>query len=193
MPFDQFTMLQLAGDQLPGAGQEGIIATGFHRNTMINEEGGIDPLEFRFHSMTDRVATTGATWLGLTLGCAQCHTHKYDPLTHTEYFKLMAFLDNAEEYEAPIPTPAQLQLAKELCNYVEKRYQELQSLRFEKILKDYNDNLYKKNMQVKLKQDNVTFECIIDGVASNGDLMVTNGLQSTFTFGEVIWEIPKIK
>ena len=86
-----------------------------------------------------------------------------------------------------------LQLAKELCNYVEKRYQELQSLRFEKILKDYNDNLYKKNMQVKLKKDNVTFECIIDGVASNGDLMVTNGLQSTFTFGEVIWEIPKIK
>jgi BirA family biotin operon repressor/biotin-[acetyl-CoA-carboxylase] ligase len=105
----------------------------------------------------------------------------------------MAFLDNAEEYEAPIPTPAQLQLAKELCNYVEKRYQELQSLRFEKIFKDYNDNLYKKNMQVKLKKDNVTFECIIDGVASNGDLMVTNGLQSTFTFGEVIWEIPKIK
>ena len=119
MPFDQFTMLQLAGDQLPGAGQEGIIATGFHRNTMINEEGGIDPLEFRFHSMTDRVATTGATWLGLTLGCAQCHTHKYDPLTHTEYFKLMAFLDNAEEYEAPIPTPAQLQLAKELRQQIE--------------------------------------------------------------------------
>jgi hypothetical protein len=55
------------------------VATGFHRNTMLNEEGGIDPLEFRFHAMTDRVATTGTVWLGLTLGCAQCHTHKYDP------------------------------------------------------------------------------------------------------------------
>ena len=107
MPYDRFTLLQLAGDQLPGAGQEGIIATGFHRNTMINEEGGIDPLEFRFHAMTDRVATTGTTWLGLTLGCAQCHSHKYDPLTHTGYYSLMAFLDNAEEYEAPVPTTAQ--------------------------------------------------------------------------------------
>lgn len=114
MPFDKFTLMQLAGDQLPGAGQEGIIATGFHRNTMINEEGGIDPLEFRFHAMTDRVGTTGTTWLGLTLACAQCHTHKYDPITQAEYYKLMAFMDNAEEYEAPVPTPEQQKLAREL-------------------------------------------------------------------------------
>lgn len=86
-----------------------------------------------------------------------------------------------------------LQLAKELCNHVEKRYQELQLLEFEKILKVYNANLYKKNMHVKLKKDNISFECMIDGVAANGDLMVTNGLQSAFTFGEVTWEIPKIK
>ncbi|MDA9829754.1 DUF1549 domain-containing protein [Akkermansiaceae bacterium] len=67
-PFDQFTIEQLAGDMLPNATPEQIIATGFHRNTMLNEEGGIDPLEFRFHAMTDRVATTGTTWLGLTTG-----------------------------------------------------------------------------------------------------------------------------
>jgi len=114
MPFDRFTLMQLAGDQLPDGGQDGIVATGFHRNTMINEEGGIDPLEFRFHAMTDRVATTGTTWLGLTLGCAQCHTHKYDPLSHAEYYRLMAFLDNAEEYEAPVPTAEQAKLAREL-------------------------------------------------------------------------------
>ena len=88
MPFDQFTIEQLAGDMLPDAGVSQKIATGFHRNTMLNEEGGIDPLEFRFYAMTDRVATTGTVWLGLTLGCAQCHTHKFDPIPHREYYQL---------------------------------------------------------------------------------------------------------
>jgi hypothetical protein len=104
-PFDQFTIEQLAGDMLPGATPEQIIATGFHRNTMLNEEGGIDPLEFRFHAMTDRVATTGTTWLGLTTGCAQCHTHKYDPITHHDYFGMMAYLDNTLEPDFQLPDP----------------------------------------------------------------------------------------
>ena len=97
MPFDRFTVEQLAGDMLPNATIQQRIATGFHRNTMLNEEGGIDPLEFRFHAMTDRVATTGTTWLGLTLGCCQCHTHKYDPVSHHEYYQVMAFLNNCDE------------------------------------------------------------------------------------------------
>ncbi len=97
MPFDQFTIQQLAGDMLPSPTEDQLVATGFHRNTMLNEEGGIDPLEFRFRAMTDRVATTGTTWLALTTGCAQCHTHKYDPILHTEYYQLMAFLNNADE------------------------------------------------------------------------------------------------
>ncbi len=104
-PFDQFTIEQLAGDMLPNATPEQIVATGFHRNTMLNEEGGIDPLEFRFHAMTDRVATTGTTWLGLTTGCAQCHTHKYDPITHHDYFGLMAYFDNTLEPDYHIPDP----------------------------------------------------------------------------------------
>ncbi len=104
MPFDQFTMEQIAGDMLPNATQSQRIATGFHRNTMLNEEGGIDPLEFRFHAMTDRVATTGTTWLGLTLGCCQCHTHKYDPVTHTEYYQVMALLNNADEPSLELPS-----------------------------------------------------------------------------------------
>ena len=103
MPFDQFTIEQLAGDLLPGATTQQRIATGFHRNTMLNEEGGIDPLEFRFHAMVDRVATTGTTWLGLTVGCAQCHTHKYDPITHREYYQLFAFLNNADELDLDLP------------------------------------------------------------------------------------------
>lgn len=104
MPFDQFTIEQIAGDLLPNATLSQRIATGFHRNTMLNEEGGIDPLEFRFHAIVDRVATTGATWLGLTLQCSQCHTHKYDPITHREYYSLMAFLNNADELDLEIPT-----------------------------------------------------------------------------------------
>jgi len=103
MPFDQFTIRQIAGDLLPAATPDDIIATGFHRNTMLNEEGGIDPLEFRYLAMVDRVGTTGATWLGLTTACAQCHTHKFDPIRHADYFALMALLNNADEPEWLIP------------------------------------------------------------------------------------------
>ena len=99
MPFDQFTIEQLAGDMLPNPTRDQLIATGFHRNTMLNEEGGVDPLEFRYYAMVDRVATTGKTWLGLTTECAQCHTHKYDPITHENYFGFMAYLDNADEVD----------------------------------------------------------------------------------------------
>ena len=107
VPFDRFTVEQLAGDLLSNPTQEQLIATGFHRNTMLNEEGGIDPREFRFHAMTDRVAVTGTVWLGLTVGCAQCHTHKFDPISHTEYFRLFAFLNNADEPDLDVFTPEQ--------------------------------------------------------------------------------------
>ncbi len=105
MPFDQFSIKQLAGDMLPNAAPDDLIATGFHRNTMLNEEGGIDPLEFRFHAMTDRVATTSTVWLGLTLSCAQCHTHKYDPILHTDYYRVLGLLNNADEPDYAIPSP----------------------------------------------------------------------------------------
>jgi hypothetical protein len=103
MPFDQFTIKQIAGDLLPNAGVEERVATGFHRNTMLNEEGGIDPLEYRYYATVDRVATTGTAWLGLTVGCAQCHTHKFDPITQREYYRMMAFLDNADELTIDVP------------------------------------------------------------------------------------------
>jgi hypothetical protein len=103
MPFDQFTIEQIAGDLLPGSTVSQKIATGFHRNTMINEEGGIDVEEFRFASLVDRVATTGAVWLGLTVQCAQCHTHKYDPITQREYYRFLSVFDNVDEPEIPLP------------------------------------------------------------------------------------------
>ena len=94
MPFDRFTIHQLAGDLLPEATKLQRIASGFQRNTMINEEGGSKPEQFRVEAAIDRVNTTGAVWLGLTVGCAQCHTHKYDPILHKEYFQLFAFYDS---------------------------------------------------------------------------------------------------
>jgi len=106
MPFDRFTVEQIAGDLLPNPTTEQKIATGFHRNTMINEEGGIDVEEFRFASLVDRVATTGAVWLGLTVQCAQCHTHKFDPITQREYYRFLSFFDNVDEPEIAIPDPA---------------------------------------------------------------------------------------
>ena len=106
MPFDQFTIKQLAGDMLPEATAADRVATGFHRNTMLNEEGGIDPLEFRFNAMTDRAATTGTVWLGLTVGCAQCHTHKFDPIPHKEYYQFFACLNNCDEPQMNVPAPA---------------------------------------------------------------------------------------
>ena len=105
LPYDQFSIKQLAGDMLPGATPDDLVATGFHRNTMLNEEGGIDPLEYRFYAMVDRVGVTGTTWLGLTLNCAQCHTHKYDPIDHADFYRLMALLNNADEPTYYIPTP----------------------------------------------------------------------------------------
>ena len=96
-PFDEFTIEQLAGDRLPNPDKAQIVASGFHRNTLINQEGGTDDEQFRNEEVVDRVNTTGAVWLGLTLGCAQCHTHKFDPVTQQEYFELFAFFNQGKD------------------------------------------------------------------------------------------------
>jgi len=95
--FDQFVIEQLAGDLLPNATLDQKIATGFHRNTQINQEGGIDPEQFRIECVMDRVATTGTAFLGLTIGCAQCHDHKFDPISQREYYQLFAFFNSTVE------------------------------------------------------------------------------------------------
>lgn len=114
MPFDQFTIEQLAGDMLPNTTREQIIATGFHRNTSFNEEGGTNPEQFRVERTVDRTNTTGTTWLGLTVGCAQCHTHKYDPISHKEYYQLYAFFNSMEEPKLSLATSEQEKKMKEL-------------------------------------------------------------------------------
>lgn len=104
LPFDEFTIRQLAGDMLEDPSQDELVATGFHRNTLVNQEGGTDREQFRNEAVVDRVNTTGAVWLGLTVGCAQCHTHKYDPLTHREYYQLFAFFNSGQDVNSVTPS-----------------------------------------------------------------------------------------
>lgn len=104
LPFDQFTIEQLAGDLLPNPTTEQLIATGFHRNTLINTEGGTKADQFRDEQVKDRVDTTGSVWLGLTVGCAKCHTHKYDPLLQREYYSLYAFFNSTQDNNSIAPT-----------------------------------------------------------------------------------------
>lgn len=103
LPYDQFVIQQLAGDLLPGATLAQRTATGFHRNTLTNREGGIDPEEDRVKQAVDRTNTTAAVFMGLTMGCAQCHSHKYDPITQREYYGMYAFFDAALEQDIPAP------------------------------------------------------------------------------------------
>jgi mono/diheme cytochrome c family protein len=102
LPFDKFTVQQLGGDLLPDATVEQRSATGFHRNTLTNREGGADPEEDRTKQTVDRTNTTGTVWLGLTVGCANCHTHKYDPITQREYFGLYGFFNNIDEVDVAL-------------------------------------------------------------------------------------------
>src|SRR6185437_1740429 len=118
LPFDQFTAWQLAGDLLPKASVDQQVATGFHRNTSFNEEGGTDPEQFRVERTVDRTNTTGAVWLGLTVGCAQCHDHKFDPFSTKEYYQLYAYFNSVDEITMPIGNNPEL--AKKLKAFEEK-------------------------------------------------------------------------
>jgi hypothetical protein len=105
MPYDRFVIEQLAGDLLPDATQDQKLATGFHRNTLTNHEGGVDAEQFRVEQVIDRVNTTSKVFLGLTVGCAQCHDHKYDPISQREYYQMFSFFnsDVEKDIEAPLP------------------------------------------------------------------------------------------
>ena len=97
LPYDRFTVEQIAGDLLPGATRDQIIATGFNRNHRANGEGGIIPEEYAVEYVVDRVDTTSTVWMGLTLGCARCHNHKYDPFTQKEFYQMFAYFNQVPE------------------------------------------------------------------------------------------------
>jgi len=107
LPYDQFVIKQLAGDLLPEATQDDIVATGFLRNSMSNEEGGADPEQFRMEALYDRMDAIGKSVLGLTIQCAQCHNHKFDPISQEEYYRVFAYLNNDHEAQRIVYTPPQ--------------------------------------------------------------------------------------
>ena len=126
LPYNQFIIEQLAGDQLPHPTQDQIVATGFLRNSMINEEGGIDPEQFRMEAMFDRMDAVGKSILGITIQCAQCHNHKYDPLKQEEYYRIFAFLNNSHEANAAVYTPEQEMKRAEIYRQIRETEAELQ-------------------------------------------------------------------
>ncbi len=134
MPLDQFTLEQLAGDLLPNATEQQLIATAFHRNTMANDEGGTDDEEFRVAAVKDRVDTTIQVWMGLTMGCAKCHTHKYDPISNDDYYRFYAIFNQTEDADryddAPrleILTPSQKSQREQLQGRVRQLEADLKS------------------------------------------------------------------
>jgi hypothetical protein len=147
MAYDRFTVEQMAGDLLPEATALQKIASGFHRNTRFNEEGGVDPEEFVIRYNVDRTNTLGQVWLGLTLGCAECHNHKYDPISQKEYYQLYAYFTGIKEpmvsanHNQPLPpllkvpsaeqSKALEQLAKELADLEKEIAREVAKIKYE--------------------------------------------------------------
>jgi cytochrome c553 len=126
MPYNQFVIEQIAGDLLPNATQDQKVATGFLRNSMINEEGGIDPEQFRMEAMFDRIDAVGKGILGVTIQCAQCHNHKYDPLTQEEYYRLFAFLNNTHEADIAVYSPTEQARRAEILRRTDEMEAQLQ-------------------------------------------------------------------
>jgi hypothetical protein len=126
MPYDQFVIEQIAGDELPHPTQDQIVATGFLRNSMLNEEGGVDPEQFRMEAMFDRMDAIGKSVLGLTIQCAQCHNHKYDPLTQLDYYRLFACINDDHEACLAVYTPEEQRRRADLYRQISEIESDLQ-------------------------------------------------------------------
>jgi len=167
MPFDQFTIEQLAGDLLPDASLDQRIAAGFHRNTLKNTEAGADRELNRTKEAVDRVNTTGTVWLGLTVGCAECHEHKHDPITQEEFYGLYAFFNNTEETNIAAPRPL------ELARYnADLRDWDAGYDRMSKALKDYESkslNNRLKTWQAAFKPTSTAWTILKPDKAESGD------------------------
>lgn len=167
MPFDQFTIAQLAGDLLPNPSTESKIASGFNRNTRFNEESGSDPEEFVIRYNVDRTNTLGQVWLGMTLGCAECHSHKYDPVSHKEYYQLFAYFTGIKEpfmsgnHNQPLPpilklpSPQQAETVKDL-QQEKAKVQKVIDGHLAKI--DYQDPLEGKSVPMTKARDLIWFD-----------------------------------
>jgi hypothetical protein len=162
LPYDQFLVEQIAGDLLPGHTQDQVVATGFLRNSMINEEGGIDPEQFRMEAMFDRMDAIGKGILGLTIQCAQCHTHKYDPLSQEEYYRMFAFLNNAHEANVAVYTPEEERLRADLFREIKAI-----ELRLQHEHPDWPERM--QAWEQKIQHDQPRWEVVRTEVEANND------------------------
>ena len=163
MPFDQFTIEQVAGDLLPGASDPDRIATGFHRNTLTNREGGIDNNQFRFEATLDRANTVAATWMGLTIGCAQCHDHKYDPISQKDYYQLFAFFENLEEVDIDAPLPGEIgPYVKSRDEYRSKRRALLEEYNVAELQADWEKQMLEASANPGKRTDwDLAWDCLL--------------------------------
>lgn len=163
LPYDQFLREQLAGDLMPNATQDQIVATGFLRNSMLNEEGGADPEQFRMDAMFDRMDAIGKGMLGITIQCAQCHTHKFDPITHEEYYRLFAYLNNDYEAQRVVYSPSELMKVAELQHKMKEIEEGLQHRS-----SDWQQRMTKWEEEVKKKQVKWTVLRQLENAGDNG-------------------------
>jgi hypothetical protein len=163
LPYDRFVIEQIAGDQLPNPTHDQWVATGFLRNAMLNEEGGVDPEQFRMDGLFDRMDCIGKSVLGLTIQCAQCHNHKFDPLTQEEYYRLFTFLNNDHESSLIAYTPAEEQLRADLLRQIRDLEEGLRHT-----LPDWQQRLAEWEASVTNDQPTwVTVEC--GNIGDNGE------------------------
>jgi hypothetical protein len=168
MPYDQFIIEQIAGDLLPGATQDQIVATGFLRNSMINEEGGVDPEQFRMEAMFDRMDAIGKSILGITIQCAQCHNHKYDPFKQEEYYRMFAFLNNSHEGSVAVYTPDEEMKRAEIFRRTAEIEADLQQRN-----PDWQEQIGKWEEQVTHNQPQWTVvPPIVDDISTGGEKML---------------------
>jgi hypothetical protein len=166
LPYDQFTIEQLAGDLLPQATEQQLVATAFHRNTMTNTEGGTDDEEFRVAAVKDRVAITIQAWMGLTMGCAQCHSHKFDPISQQEYYQFYAIFNQTEDSDKPDESPtmplptavqkAQMQKLRDQIATLEKSLAEPDSPELEREFAEFEKQIARPVAWTILKPESAT-------------------------------------
>jgi hypothetical protein len=179
LPYNQFIVDQLAGDLLPNATQEQQVATGFLRNSMINEEGGVDPEQFRMEAMFDRIDAVGKAMLGLSINCAQCHNHKYDPLLQEEYYKIFAFLNNSNEANIAVYTPEEQRKRAEIYRKIRAVEGELQHKSG-----DWVERMAKWEAGVKAQQTEWTpVEPEVDDISNGGQKYLPMGDASLLAQG----------
>ncbi|MBC7926576.1 MAG: DUF1549 domain-containing protein, partial [Bryobacteraceae bacterium] len=198
MPFDRFTTLQLAGDLVKGAGTEGKIASGFNRNHMINFEGGAVPEEYLVEYVADRAETTATAWMGLTMGCARCHSHKYDPISHKDYYSFFAFFNNVDEKGLDgrrgnaepffrLPTEGESRQEQEQTAAIGQREEFLKSPQVVNALRDWQASLAGKPVDVDHKDLLAHYDFDGSLIDSSGRYMHGRTLRGdpTFSSGQV--------